>query len=141
MKLIANHAFARRLFSALWLVLAVPAGHLAFACQLMNNASARPVCCCTKEIAGACNVGGHCDAHLAGKQRGCCVVSEQSAYAATTAANDDVNSITPQRPVLAIPVPLHLTLQTLQTNAVSRSLMPFARSEQSIYLTTGRLRI
>ena len=140
MKLIANHKFARWLLSALWVVLVVPVGHLAFACQLMNQ-DVRPVCCCTEEITGACNLGGHCNRHLAGQQRGCCVVLEHPTYTATTAPSDGVDSLTPHRPVLVIAVPPYLTLQTLQRSAVPRSLMPVARSGQTIYLTTGRLRI
>lgn len=141
MKLIANHAFANRLLSALWLFLVVPAGHLTFACQLMNSGNVLPVCCCTEPIAGACNLGGHCDRHLAGKQQGCCVVSEQPAHAVATAPNDDSSWLTPQRPMLALPITLCLTRPRLRSSALSRSLVTVARSEQSIYLTTGRLRI
>ncbi|MBI2799827.1 MAG: hypothetical protein HYX63_05990 [Gammaproteobacteria bacterium] len=140
MRLIVNNAFAKRLLSALWLVLVVPEGHLAFACQLMND-DVRAVCCCTEKITGACDLHGHCDGHLAGKQHGCCVVSEQSAHAVTTAPSDDSGWLTPQRPIVAIPVALYLTQQTFHGSALSRSLVTVARSEQSLYLTTRRLRI
>lgn len=141
MKLIANHKFASRLLGALWLVLVVPPGHLAFACQLMNEGPRRD-CCCPEEIAGACIADGYCDRHLAGNQRGCCVVLVQPGYTATPfVSNHATDSLTLPRPVFGIPVSSHLTLQTLQRSAVPRSLIPVARSGQTIYLTTGRLRI
>lgn len=138
-KLATLHDTGRRLLTALFfVVLLMPIGQIAYACQAIVEGFSK-VCCCTDEAARRC-AGGDCEAHLAGYRFGCCEVSVQTGPAnpllLDTASLDRFTSPPP-----AAAISFHLALGGSRAAGARYSSTVVDRSGQAIYLTTGRLRI